>query len=114
MKKLIAFSVIVCMGIALLAACSGSQTPENPDDVYRVIVKDEMGAGVKGVIVQLCSDQMCIMSETDDNGIAVFKGQPEGTYTVHVLSVPEGYAEDPAVYAVPEKYGDISITLRRQ
>lgn len=120
MKKLITFAVILCMGMMLFAACggsgsdSGSSIPENPGDVYRVIVNDESGAGVQGVMVQFCSPSMCLMGETDANGIAVFEDQAEGTYTVHIYSVPEGYAEDATEYNAPETYGDVSITLKAQ
>lgn len=117
MKKLITFAVILCMGMALLAACGGgggSSGTENPGDVYRVIVNDESGAGVQGVTVRFCSDEMCVMGETDESGIAVFKDQAEGKYTVHILKVPEGYAEDETEYAAPETYGDVTVTLRSQ
>ena len=118
MKKIITFAVILCMSIAVLAACggsgsdSGSSIPENPGDVYRVIVNDESGAAVQGVMVQFCSDQMCMMGETDADGIAAFDNQESGDYYVHVYSVPEGFAEDATEYPVPETYGDVNITLK--
>lgn len=118
MKKLITFAMILCMSMAVLAACGGSgaagksSIPENPGDVYRVVVNDESGAGVQGVMLQFCSDTMCILGETDANGIATFEDQAEGTYTVHVYSVPDGYEEDATEYAAPETYGDVSITLK--
>ena len=34
--------------------------------------------------------------------MAVFEDQPEGAYTVHVQSVPDGYAEDAEEYAVSQ------------
>ena len=111
--------MILCMGMSVFAACgsgskslSGSSATENRTDAYRVIVSDESGAGVQGVMVQFCSDQMCMMGETDASGIAVFENQPEGAYTVHVYSVPEGYAEDETEYTAPEKYGDVNIILK--
>ena len=113
MKKLITLAVILCMGVALLAACGGgSSVTENPGDVYRVIVNDESGTGVQGVTVQFCSDQICLKGETDANGMAVFEDQEEGSYTVHVLSVPDGFAEDSNEYDAPETYGDLTITLK--
>ena len=121
MKKLVTFAVILCMSMALFSACGGSgadngasvpSVPENPGNVYRVIVNDESGAGVQGVMIQFCSDTMCIMGETDADGIAAFEGQEEGTYTIHVYSVPDGFAEDATEYSAPETYGDVSITLK--
>ena len=112
MKKVIALTVILCMAAALLASCGGSSVPKNPGNVYRVIVNDESGKGVQGVVVQFCSDIMCLVGETDANGIATFKDQEEGAYTVHVYSVPEGFAEDANEYEAPDKYGDVIITLK--
>lgn len=117
MKRLIGMMVI-CLGILMLAACGGqpagseeAASSDNPGNAYRVITVDETGTPVPGVQVQLCSDQMCVMGETDADGIATFE-QDEGLYTVHVYSVPGGYAEDTTEYPVPETYGDVSITLK--
>jgi hypothetical protein len=52
------------------------------------------------------------MGETDADGIATFENQEEGAYTAHVYMVPDGYAEDETEYPLPEKYGDITITLK--
>ena len=100
----------------MLAACGESAgsaaIPENPGNVYRVVVTDESGAPVQGVIVQFCSDMMCLMGETDADGIATFENQEEGAYTVHVYDVPEGFAEDATEYTAPENFGDVNITLK--
>ena len=116
MKKIAVLFVIV-LGVFALAGCGGSgagnssSIPENPGNVYRVITVDESGAPVQGVAVQFCSDQMCLMGETDSDGIATFE-QEEGSYTIHVYKVPEGFAEDKTEYPVPETYGDVNITLK--
>lgn len=134
MKKIITLMVIICMSVAVLAACGGSgkdsaaststdsaasteagseaSSAEDSGDAYRVIVTDESGKAVEGVMVQFCSDALCQMGETDADGIAVFADQEEGAYTVHVYSVPEGYAEDETEYPAPETYGDVNITLK--
>ena len=118
MKKIITLAIILCMSLTVLAACggsgsdNGSSVSENPGDVYRVIVNDESGAAVQGVMVQFCSEIMCVMGETDADGIATFENQEEGDYFVHVYSVPEGFAEDATEYPVPETYGDVTITLK--
>jgi len=85
----------------------------NPGDVYRVIVNDEDGNSVENAAVQFCSDETCTMAKTDADGIAVFDS-PEGSYTVHVLKVPEGYAEDETEYPVPAVFGDVTITLKKE
>ncbi len=120
MKKIIAL-LVICMGVFMLAGCGGSgsndsgeasASGENPGNVYRVITVDESGAPVAGTMVQFCSDQMCIMGETDADGVAVFEQEEAGIYTVKVYAVPEGYAEDKTEYPAPETYGDVNITLK--
>lgn len=118
MKKILILVSVICMSLVVLAACGGSgsggaaSVPENPGDVYRVIVTDESGEAVQGVAVQFCSETLCLKGETDASGIATFENQEEGVYTVHVISVPEGFAEDETEYPAPEKYGDVTITLK--
>ena len=101
---------------AMLAACGSSsgssEVPKNPGNVYRVIVQDESARGIKGARIQFCSDITCNMAETDENGIASFDGFDEGSYTIHVLTVPEGFEKDSAEYEAPASYGDVTITLK--
>ena len=85
----------------------------NEEGVYRVVVTDESGAPVEGAMVQFCSDTSCIMGKTDGQGTAVFE-QPEGTYTVHILKAPEGFAGDDTEYVTLETFCDIPITLKAQ
>ena len=80
-------------------------------DVYYVFVTDEEGAPVPGVTVQFCSDIECMMGKTDSDGIASFDREA-GTYTVHILKVPEGYAADATEYAAPSTPGIVTIVLR--
>ena len=78
---------------------------------YSVKVEDESGAPVSGVTIQFCTDSLCMTGKTDAEGIASFEQAP-GSYTVHVLRVPDGYAEDPAEYLTPEKPGTVNIVLK--
>lgn len=121
MRKITAI-LILCISMILLASCGGnkgddkdssSKIPENPGNVYRVIAVDESAAPVQGVTVQFCSDQLCIMGETGEDGIAVFEDREEGSYTVHIYAVPEGFAEDTEEYKMPDTYGDLTITLKK-
>lgn len=126
MKKAL-IVLTMCMTVIFLAACgsggagsAGSEqeattaaaASDGSGDMYRVVVNDEAGKPVPGVMVQFCSDQFCQMGETDADGIAAYPDSPEGVYHVKVYSVPEGYAEDTAEYPVPEKFGDVTITLK--
>ena len=83
----------------------------NADD-YRVICVDENGEPVPGAKVQFCSNDLCMMGTTDENGIAVFDADPGPNNVVHLLKPPEGYAKDSTAYPAPSFYGDVTITLQ--
>lgn len=118
MKKKITLTLVLCMSMVMLGACGGigsdaaASVRKNPGNVYRVIVNDESGAAVQGAMIQFCSDAMCMMGETDAEGIATFEKLEEGNYTAHVYMAPDGYADDETEYPLPEKYGDVTITLK--
>ena len=118
MKKMFKVSalLIAVIMVAMLAACGSgagsSEIPKNPGNVYRVIVQDESNMGVKGARIQFCSDITCNMVETDENGIAAFEDFDEGSYTIHVLTVPEGFEKDTSEHKTPDTFGDITITLK--
>ena len=78
----------------------------------RILVKDEAGTPVKGARVQFCSDSECMLGTTDATGLATFE-VPEGTYTVHVLKVPEGYKKNPDEYKTSDTYCDVYISLTK-
>ena len=85
----------------------------SPNDagVYRIIVVDETGAPVEKATIQFCSDVQCMMGKTDADGLVTFD-VPEGSYTVHVLKVPEGYEKNPDEFTLPATYSDLSIVLK--
>lgn len=82
----------------------------NDAGMYRVYVADENGKPVEKAKIQFCSDSECMLGTTDATGLATFE-VPEGTYTVHVLKVPEGYAKDENAYTMTG-YSDLSIVLK--
>ena len=82
----------------------------NDAGLYRVYVADESGKPVEKAKIQFCSDSECMLGTTDATGLATFE-VPEGTYTVHVLKVPEGYAKDENAYTMTG-YSDLSIVLK--
>ena len=123
MKKYVSIMLTAIFCISLLAGCGGSgksdQQPaeetkeraaqpekteetgakENAADAaadpnaYLVYVLEaETMAPIPGARVQFCSDTMCQMGKTDENGATSFQADP-GTYTVHMLKVPEGYVK---------------------
>ena len=84
----------------------------NDDSLYRVIVNNEEGTPIPGVMVQFCSDIACMMGETDETGTAVFQ-EPQGEYTVHILKAPEEYTVDETEYPL-EEFADLTICLYRK
>ena len=105
-SRLIALLLALTLAFGVLAGC-GSKAP----GAYEVLVTDEAGKPVPGVTVQFCSDTECSMGKTDGNGLAVFEKEA-GSYTVHVLKVPEGFAADDTEYAAPAQPGRVSIVLK--
>ena len=83
----------------------------NDAGMYRIIVLDEKGNPVEKAAIQFCSETECMLGKTDAEGMATFE-VPEGSYTVHVLKVPEGYEKDSTEYTVPATYSDLSIVLK--
>ena len=92
----------------------GTPVVANNEGVYRVIITDSDGDFVPGVRVQFCSDSMCRMGKTDENGVAVFNAEEGTIYTVHVMKFPEGYVPNAQEYKTTEQYCDVSIVLQKQ
>ena len=110
MRRKISLFTALCLLLTLLtgvtAVCAGAEGT----GVYQVLVTDTEDAPVSGVMVQFCSDTECMMGKTDDEGLAAFD-QPAGTYTVHILKVPEGFAADSTEYTAPETPGLLTVVL---
>ena len=81
-----------------------------PDIAYTVSVTDPDGNPVPGVTVEFCSDSECRTESTGENGAAVFTA-PEGSYTVHILSVPLGFAGTDGEFPVSDADGGLQVTL---
>ena len=95
------------------AADTTAPIPTAETEEYRILVTDESGAPVPGVMVQFCSDTECRMERTDESGVARF-GPGTGPCTVHILRVPAGFAPDETEYAVPETPAPMTIVLRAE
>ena len=88
-------------------------TAANNEGVYRVIVSDTDGDLVKDVKVQFCSDTLCSLDTTDENGVAVFPMEEGQSYTVHILKVPAGYEKNTREYETADTYCDVYISLNK-
>lgn len=81
---------------------------------YTVIITDEAGAPVPGVMVRICPGSRCIMRKTDDNGTVLFEDVEPGVHEFHLFRFPEGYV---AASGIPDRTGPdermIRITLKK-
>ena len=101
-KRLLALCLMLILALCLFAGCGKKS--------YEVLVTDQGGSPLAGVAVQFCSDTECIMGQTDAKGIAVFE-KGAGKYTVHILSVPQGYILDKTEYPAPSEPGRMTIKI---
>ena len=95
------------------AASPAETEPEETAAVYEILVRDEDGEPVPGVGLQFCSDTECILGTTDENGAARFEKEA-GSYTVHVLKAPEGFAADETEYAAAAAPERLTIVLEAE
>lgn len=106
MKRVLIIMLVLCLLVA------GYYIATRTGGGYQVRVLDAQGKPVQGVTVQFCSDTQCILGKTDQNGLAAFDA-PSGAYTVHLLQVPDGYAQDDTEYPAPATPKLITLTLRQ-
>ena len=84
------------------------------ENTYIVLVRDASGdTPVQGVQVQFCSDTQCMAQKTDENGAAVFEAEP-GTYTAHVLRVPEGYEKNGETFEMTPENRTVQFALQKK
>ena len=107
MKKMYRLAALLLIAALTFAAFGGCGKAA----VYEVLVNDEAGDPVPGVSIQFCSDTECIVEKTGEDGIASFD-MPSGSYTVHVLKVPDGFAADDTEYPAPAEPGRVTIVLK--
>ena len=48
-----------------------------------------------------------------ENGVATFSPETAKVYDVHILKVPDGYAEDETIYNTLDTWSDLSITIEK-
>ncbi len=89
----------------------GAASPEQA--VYTVTVKDQDGKPVPGCAVSFCTEETCFTAVCDENGKAVFKGEPYA-YRVQILSLPDGYDFDGGDELFVKAGGDeMAVTVTR-
>lgn len=75
--------------ISVTPAPDESMTAQEKD-AYIFICRDQNNAPVKGVKIQICTDEACMMKESDEKGEIRYVESPY-PYDIHVYSVPKGY-----------------------
>ena len=81
---------------------------------YKVKVVDEGGNPIVGAMIQVCTDETCLMPvKTDDTGVATFAPAEEGEYHANFLpSVPAGYEADAEVFYFEAGKTELTIVLK--
>ena len=74
------------------SAQAAADTAANSGAYLIYVLDAETMEPIPGVRVQFCSDSLCRMGKTDENGAAMFDSEP-GTYTVHMMKAPDGYVK---------------------
>ena len=82
----------------------------NDEGVYRVLVTAPDGKPVEGVKIQFCDDEICRLATTDAEGTVSFDAE-EGSYTVHILKVPDGYEKNDSIYDTLDTFCDVYVIL---
>ena len=67
---------------------------------YRITVTDAAGAPAPGVMLNVCSADLCRSLTTDSAGQVSFTGEPY-TYTVKAQRTPQGYAAGAEILLSP-------------
>ena len=81
---------------------------------YKVKVEDEAGNPIVGVMIQVCTDETCLVPVmTDDTGLATFAPAEIAAYHANFLpGVPEGYTADAEVFYFAEGETELTIVLK--
>ena len=87
-----------------------SITDQNTEE-YVFICLDQYNAPVKGVKLQICTEEICMMQESDENGEVRYAGDLY-QYDIHVYSVPKEYElVSEKDFKTEAKYGTYKILL---
>ena len=103
---------LTCLTCCASKTSSQSETEDPSKCTYTVIVTDiESGGGIDGVIVNFCTDSTCVPITTDEDGTAVFTGEPY-KYHVQIIKCPEGFElPEESDWYTEEKTETFNVTL---
>lgn len=103
---------LTCLTCCASKTSSLSETEDPSNCIYTVVITDlENGEGIEGVIVNFCTDSTCVPVTTDEEGTAVFTGEPY-KYHVQIIKCPEGYEmPEESDWYTEEKTETFNVTL---
>lgn len=99
--------------LTLMAGEMPADIPEKADNTetmatYTVCLTEGDGQGVAGAKLQICTDTLCRLMTTDENGEITFTDVPYA-YEVEILMLPAGYIADPAEKRTLKPEGDTLV-----
>ena len=99
--------------LTLMAGEMPADIPEKADNTetmatYTVCLMDGDGQGVAGAKLQICTDTLCRLMTTDENGKITFTDVPYA-YEVEILMLPAGYIADPVEKRTLKPEGDTLV-----
>lgn len=93
---------------------AGEMDEEETEVHYTVKFVDQTGAPVPGVMAQVCTDLLCSVYVSDENGVCAFSVLPNA-WEMHILMLPEGYEGDmEKIWTLAPNGEDIEIVLEKK
>ena len=84
---------------------------DKENEEYAFFCLDQNNAPIKGVKIQICTEEICMMQESDENGEVRYAGDLY-QYDIHVYSVPKEYElVSEKDFKTETKYGTYKILL---
>ncbi|MBR4781606.1 MAG: hypothetical protein IK014_09650 [Lachnospiraceae bacterium] len=84
---------------------------DKENEEYVFICLDQNNAPVKSVKIQICTEEVCMMQESDENGVVRYAGDLY-QYDIHIYSVPKGYElVSEKDFKTEAKYGTFKIVF---
>lgn len=109
-------ALLLALGLMGCAGEENTETGSAPAEAgYTVTVVDQNGSPVANVMVQLCSEDVCYVDSTDEDGCARFDA-PEGSYKANLLgALPQGYdyADEAREFYFPDGETRLSVVLSK-
>ena len=86
---------------------------EETEATYTVRVIDQNGDPVPGAYLNFCTDDSCMLTQADENGVITFVGEPM-IYHLQILMLPDGYSFDPAFEAYTGLHtSEMTVTVHK-